>query len=369
MLKEPNYEQLGSKASALSNLRRYYDALDVLEYIRDNGKQDPKWHYRYGYIMICLENYEKAEKHLLKAVKLDDKLSDAWYLLSQLYRYFGDLSKEAWANERLKDMDSIEEDLVYDNFVTHQKFNKNYKLLANFECSSVHQKQQLIHSYQKMIYALEHVVTDYKQIPLLAIGLAETIKTIIGHIPESDERLSVNLVGELAYILDWFGVKMNIIEKTLYVFSYTIIVETHKGDEINPQHLIQLLDWMEEDNHQAIVDFFFSLLPEQQTYAYAEWLIQAFIHLQEYDCARDYLDKYVQIGQHQAFWQYWYGLVLVNQHDFQQAKDYLLKAVDLEKNYREAWHLLEYVYLHGLQDLKMANWAREQRELYCDNMK
>lgn len=368
LLKEPNYEQLGRKASALSNLRRYYEALDILESIQIAGENDPKWHYRYGYVMICLERYHQAEKSLLQAVDLDEQLADAWYLLSQLYRYLGDLSKEAWANERFEDLDShIEEILSYDNFLTQQKFNKDYDLLAKFQGDSEQQKQQLVESYQKVIYALEHVINDNDQIPLLAIGLAETIKTILGTISEEKEHISVILVGELAYILDWFGVNMDIIEKTLYVFSYTIIVETKDKEEMKPQHLIQLLDWVEVENHQAIVEFFLTLDPSQQSYAYAEWVIQALIHLQDYERAKYYLDSYVQQGQQQAAWQYWYALVLVHANDFLHAKDYLLKAVELDKTHQEAWELLEYVYLYGLDDLKMANWAREQRELYCNH--
>lgn len=363
LLRQPTYEHLGKKASALNNLRRFYDAIDVLNSIKQEGETDSLWHYRYGYALMNVDRFVESEQSLLKSVALDEKNGDAWYLLSVIYHnYLPNEEKEAWVREKLEHAECDAQELHYDNFVKGQAFNSQYHLLEYVEFENDFQKAVVTNSYQKLIDALEHVVTDNDQLPLLVIGLAETVKST--SLTLLDEDLGSQLVAELAYILNWFGIEQPLIMTLLNLFSYALEYDSQSSPpgEVTPRHLSQLMMWLEKKQYQAILDLFFSLPMEKQTYDYGEWAIQALIYLKEYDRAQYYLDLYSEEGEDQPYWHYWYGSVQANQGRFEEAKKHLMCSVDLDPYNKHAWLMLEDVCLRGLNDVFGANWARKERE-------
>ena len=52
-------------------------AISLLESVREEGKDDPLWHYRLGYALYCLLRKEEALPYFRRAVELDPNDSDA----------------------------------------------------------------------------------------------------------------------------------------------------------------------------------------------------------------------------------------------------------------------------------------------------
>ncbi|MBS4750781.1 tetratricopeptide repeat protein [Granulicatella sp. zg-ZJ] len=358
LLKEPTYEHLGKKVSALNNVRRYYEAIDLLETIKEDGKNDGTWYYRYGYALICLEQYQKAEEYLRQAVALNDKDGDAWYLLSVLYEYYlPNEEKLSEVVETLQTVSYLSEDLLPREFLQNQQFNREYVLFAK---TDVPNKDHIINDYQKFIQALEKVVKYHHQIPKLVISLAKSILQKIDEQIELD--LENSLESELSYILSWFGVDEMIYERSLYIFTYTLFFG--KEEHASPENLLTILTASDEENYQFIIDFI-DLLPAEEQEVHAEWKVGAYIHLGEYGQAINVLEQYREDNKRNSQWHYTYGFCLMHFSEYEKAKEYLLLAVEYDHTNEQAWRLLEHVFLEGLDDLTNANWAREQREKYC----
>ncbi|RKN86383.1 Imm51 family immunity protein [Paenibacillus ginsengarvi] len=68
---ERDYELLSHLARAMNNMERYEDALQLLLKMKDQGEQDPLWHFRLGYSFYYLKRYEEAEKAFEFASNLD----------------------------------------------------------------------------------------------------------------------------------------------------------------------------------------------------------------------------------------------------------------------------------------------------------
>lgn len=367
MLKHPTYEHLGKLAAALNNLRRYYEALEVLESIQEEGEKDFKWHYRYAYTLICLEEYEKAEDHLLTCITLNNEYGDAWFMLGELYRHFiMNEEKLKWVEESLKTKEVKAEELNHEDFVQGQTFNKKHQLLNKLILDNFHTKKELISYYQQFIIALEQVIQHYYQIPKLVIGLANAIHSYSTVDKELDEKLSQEnfiqyLATEVGYILSWFGVNDVTMMDSINLFLYT--VTNDKNQIVSPEHLYELVAYSHKGEHQNIVDFYKNLSPmEKSQYEYAQWAIQAHIHLEEYGDAIALLEYFSTDGEEDSQWYYWYALCCTNINEYEDARDLLYTCLTLDLTFFEAWDLLEFVLLNGFNNPESAFWVKTRKE-------
>jgi hypothetical protein len=79
---ERDYKTCSLFASCLNNCGVPEDALKVLEKIRDEGVNDPKWHYKRAYSLNCIEGREKeADVSIKKAIELAEKAGEVspWF--------------------------------------------------------------------------------------------------------------------------------------------------------------------------------------------------------------------------------------------------------------------------------------------------
>lgn len=373
MLKEPTYEHLGKLASALNNLRRYYEALDVLESIKDAGENDLRWHYRMGYSLMCVEQYEQAEHHLLKCVEIDNDDGDSWFMLAELYRHFlPNQEKLEKVEQELLTKKVYATELIYDDFVTGQTFNKNHRVLDKLQTENEQTKTQLVACYEQFTDALEDIVQSNTQVPRLVIGLAQAIRTFA----ESDsyfqeqlksDRMTQYLSAELLYILNWFGVSEETLTDALNLFLYTLTKED--SNIVSPEHLYELVTYSHQSEHQKIVDFYRGLSAyDQGYYEYAQWAIQAHIHLRDYEDALALLEFFSKEGETDSQWYYWYALCCTNIQEYEDARDLLFTCLKMEITFLEAWELLEYVLLNGFSNISGATWVKEKKESIVKTM-
>lgn len=362
LLKEPSYEHLGRKVSALNNSRRYYEAIALLEELREHGQEDALWHYRYGYSLMCIEEYEHAQDHLLECITLNETDGDAWFLLCELYEHFlPNKEKLEWARGHLKNKTVLAQPLEQKEFVKGQIFNRRYKVLEEFDVYQESLYDKLTPHYDKYIHALESFVSSYEDIPKLTFALAKTILS-------AHETYTHDIIGicttEVAYILSWFGVSDALIEHSIDLFLYTLTIPQSQSTVTADDYFV-LANYVYHQQYDDIIAFIDHLPPDKRHYAYIEFAIRAYIYLHRFDDAKAYLLHYQQEAKQNAMWYYLYGLVASNLADFTTAKHTLFRAVELHPRFEDAWLLLEKVFLNGLHDIENANWAREQRELNC----
>lgn len=104
---ERTYEIESLYGRALNNLDREADALAVLERIREQGEQEPLWHWRIGYSLYYLDREAEAAEHLQKAIDLGDDSEATRELLQEAKRYAAAKMEAAehyearWKNRRL----------------------------------------------------------------------------------------------------------------------------------------------------------------------------------------------------------------------------------------------------------------------------
>lgn len=70
-------------ARALNNLNQEKAALNILLPLKNQGQNDPLWHFRVGYAYFYLDEEEEAIPYLEKAIQLGDDSSSAQWLLNE----------------------------------------------------------------------------------------------------------------------------------------------------------------------------------------------------------------------------------------------------------------------------------------------
>lgn len=69
---ERDYDVISLLARALNNTQNYDEALDHLMYIREDGIDDPLWHFRVGYSYFYKNEKDAAKQYLYKTIELMD---------------------------------------------------------------------------------------------------------------------------------------------------------------------------------------------------------------------------------------------------------------------------------------------------------
>lgn len=73
-------------ARAYNNLPDYEGlekAAALLESVRDEGKDDPLWHYRLGYALFFLERNKEALTCFRRSAELDPDIPDIQYFIRE----------------------------------------------------------------------------------------------------------------------------------------------------------------------------------------------------------------------------------------------------------------------------------------------
>lgn len=99
---ERDYDMIGQLARAYNNDGRYAEGAAELEKIREQGADDPLWHFRMGYSLYFLDQFEESAGHFEQAVLREPEDSDAWLFLASCCRSAG-MNERFWeASERLR---------------------------------------------------------------------------------------------------------------------------------------------------------------------------------------------------------------------------------------------------------------------------
>ncbi len=80
---ELDYEATGYLARAYNNIGNYKKAIERLQKVAAQGKDDPLWYIRIGYAFYYNEQYAEAQNYLATAVKLVPEDDEAKQLLSK----------------------------------------------------------------------------------------------------------------------------------------------------------------------------------------------------------------------------------------------------------------------------------------------
>lgn len=75
-------ELIGRLASAHNNLEEYEEAIELLLSVKEEGTDDPLWHFRMGYAQYYLGNEEEAQTAFARTLELDPKDKDARQFLA-----------------------------------------------------------------------------------------------------------------------------------------------------------------------------------------------------------------------------------------------------------------------------------------------
>jgi len=67
-----DYETSSYLIRAYNSIEKFQSAIDELNFIENQGKKDPLWHFRLGYAYFNIENYDDALKEYEIAHKLDE---------------------------------------------------------------------------------------------------------------------------------------------------------------------------------------------------------------------------------------------------------------------------------------------------------
>ncbi|MBS4761109.1 hypothetical protein KG089_00125 [Carnobacteriaceae bacterium zg-ZUI252] len=366
LLKEPSYEHLGQKAAALNNLRRYYEAKELLESIFEQGQNDAMWYYRYGYLQMQFEEFSRAETMLKKAVELDRQNGNAWYLLSVLYEYFlheHDLAQMAHqkAIEHQVNIDYLDDD----TFKVNQQFNKQYRFIHQLMIEDEALKKNVLEAFFQMIYLFEQHVNDYAQLPTVLQAFSHTIKQLFAnHNRRLNEPVRQALEDDILYILDWFGVNYQLAETLCALFRF----ESFKQQpfHIKAEHLMYLLDTTDQQFERKVVTLFEQLSEEEKTIDYYLLAIEIYLDEDNVEMGRQLLQESHDLGQENDFWWQMYGYLLMLEGNHLQALDAFEKSVALNEENAESWMGIEQLYIDFFDDLSRANFAREKWERLID---
>lgn len=360
LLKEPSVALLGKKASALNNVRRYYEALEVLQSIKTVSQQDHLWHYRYGYTMMCLEKYEAAEESFLIALSLNKEHVNTWFLLHDLYvHYLLDEEKMYETAEIIEKFESTPELLIDRGFCRHQQFNKDHILFEESKERIGDHFPIILRAYQLFIQGLEQVIREEKQIMPLTYSLAKTIHPYVAPFEGVDSPILSDLVDELMYILYWFGVSDRMMVDVTEPFIDALMcgnTDITSGDLIELNRMAYLKDY------QGIVDFYYALPYIKHNEQYKARMIDALIQLKQYDEAEHMLSPFMYEAMTTFYWSYLYALLKLGQKQYDEAEQYLLYACNIDPKQLKIWELLEVLYRDVLCDEEKMIWARSQRE-------
>lgn len=360
LLKEPSVFLLGKKASALNNVRRYYEALDVLHAIKDVSQQDYLWHYRYGYTLMCLEKYAQAEESFLTALALNKDHMNTWFLLHDLYlHYLLDDDKLYETAEMIKQFDATPELLHDMGFCKQQQFNKDYVLFEGTQALLGDKIDNVLAAYNLFIQGLENVIKEEVQIIPLAYSLAQTLQPCFGPFTDMDSPLLADLIDELVYILYWFGVSDKAIVDITEPFIDALLCENHHIDS-GDLALLNRMAYFQD--YQGIVNFYLALPYTKRNAQYKARVIDAFIQLKQYEEAENMLQPFMYEAMNTFYWSYLYALLRLGQKKYEDAEQHLLCACQLDPKQVRIWELLEVLYRDILCNEEKMNWARNQRE-------
>lgn len=93
--KDRDYVLNSHLSRAFNNLGRYDEAVELLLTIREEGKNDPLWHYRIGMAYYYLERYEEAREAFLEADRLEPGDEDTLEFLVWIDEQLGTSSDDA----------------------------------------------------------------------------------------------------------------------------------------------------------------------------------------------------------------------------------------------------------------------------------
>lgn len=82
-----DYDIIGSLARAYNNISAYDKAVELLESIREEGKEDALWNFRMGYSQYGLDNNTDALWYFNKAYELNPEDEDTRYFIRQCNIY------------------------------------------------------------------------------------------------------------------------------------------------------------------------------------------------------------------------------------------------------------------------------------------
>lgn len=88
---EWDYKMIGYLACAFNNLSRYKEAEQLLLSVREQGEQDPIWHFRLGYAYFSMNQQLKAKEQFEYSCRLDPEDKEAWRFLSWCCEMLGKL--------------------------------------------------------------------------------------------------------------------------------------------------------------------------------------------------------------------------------------------------------------------------------------
>ena len=80
---ERDYETVGLLARAYNNIEQYAQASELLESVKEEGRDDARWNFRMGYAQYYLDNVREALHYFTKAKELDPEDEDTQYFIRQ----------------------------------------------------------------------------------------------------------------------------------------------------------------------------------------------------------------------------------------------------------------------------------------------
>ncbi len=90
-----NYNEAIEKARDLNNAGDFRQAIELFESIREEGKNDSKWYYRYAFALLYSNRFKDAiellESNHLKVLQVNDNYPFTYLILGQLYYWQGNL--------------------------------------------------------------------------------------------------------------------------------------------------------------------------------------------------------------------------------------------------------------------------------------
>lgn len=233
-----DYEMLGFLAVAYNNVEEYDKAIEVLMSIKEEGKNDHKWHYRIGYAYLRLEKIEEAIKCFQKSVlikpdyeyalselgnsyiqiddakkakecfekvlKINDKNDYAWYELAYCYIIFSNLEEAKKCMQKALDINPEDEDYIRDMETIVSKI-VSAALEKKLECS----KEKMPKS--DIIPFTERIISFWKWFEENEETMADMIKNMKNYEPDKipdfiskgtsiiSEDINFNVGGDLEF--------------------------------------------------------------------------------------------------------------------------------------------------------------------------
>ena len=115
-----NVQTLNDKAKELMNKGNIDGAIGRLESINDLNPNYPQTHYNLGIAYYKKGDYEKAVNSLNQAIKLDNKLADAYYVLGVIYE-----DSALTEVQKAKDGNALEKAEALETIITYFKNAKD----------------------------------------------------------------------------------------------------------------------------------------------------------------------------------------------------------------------------------------------------